>query len=562
MAASDRAARVPRPFPPGGARGSPTTMARGRLLAGLLLIGVALTSAAAAEPRQRRPRPDVATKEGGDGGGSTKAARYARVAATIDPWKIVTQPVFFYLKKRCTGLGLPASVCSGEFYNPQVALALGTVGLALLVTWLLKVCDSQGRRRDRASSPPTPPRLTIADVTTLLLVAALLLPKGGGGGAGGNKSGGHVYVAEKRAFVVDRSYVAEASGKGRESVRLVSYNILGDGPNLALSEKHGYCPRELRLWGDEGAAGGKGRCSRLVEEVAGYRPDLLCVQELSIRMMADLAPRLASKAIGLQQVVHVGNASTTNPAHEHTKNFPRGPIHKDFIGTAVFVNPDKVELVASKGLLMHEVLDRLEKTGAKPFSGNLRKRLKSLTDGMVLALVKPKGGDKLVLVVCCHLFWNPNWPHAKVAQSYLATVEARHFLEQRGLDPDAVGVVIAGDFNSMRHVQPSFFPAEQKALYAQKGGGLAAGYTMSGVYELYSKGRLVAEHPEHPDSFGRSIESVEAEAVSLGVNARRSATPPHPTDQANLTPLPPAHLPPSGCSQARRQGGEETRQGG
>ena len=155
-------------------------------------------------------------------------------------------------------------------------------------------------------------------MATLLLVAALLLPKGGGGGAGGNKSGGHVYVAEKRAFVVDRSYVAEAAGEGRDSVRLVSYNILGDGPNLALSEKHGYCPRELRLWGDEGAAGGKGRCSRLVEEVAGYRPDLLCVQELSIRMMADLAPRLASKAIGLQQVVHVGNASTTNPALEHT----------------------------------------------------------------------------------------------------------------------------------------------------------------------------------------------------------------------------------------------------
>jgi len=196
-----------------------------------------------------------------------------------------------------------------------------------------------------------PPPLTTIGVITLFFVAALLLPKGGGGtggngsGIGGASSGaapkaGHVYVAEKRAFVVDKS-AAEAVAEGRDSVRLVSYNILGDGAKLALSEKHGYCPRELRVWGDEGAAGGKGRCTRLVEEIAGYQPDLLCVQELSIRMMADLSPRLATKAIGLQQVVHVGNASTTNPEHEHTKQFPRGPIHKDFIGTAIFVNPDK-----------------------------------------------------------------------------------------------------------------------------------------------------------------------------------------------------------------------------
>lgn len=180
-------------------------------------------------------------------------------------------------------------------------------------------------------------------MATLFLVAALLLPKGGGG-TGGNGSPRSrrrpLRGAEKRAFVVDKS-AAEAVAEGRDSLRLVSYNILGDGAKLALSEKHGYCPRELRVWGDEGAAGGKGRCTRLVEEIAGYQPDLLCVQELSIRMMADLSPRLATKAIGLQQVVHVGNASTTNPEHEHTKQFPRGPIHKDFIGTAIFVNPDK-----------------------------------------------------------------------------------------------------------------------------------------------------------------------------------------------------------------------------
>ena len=134
-----------------------------------------------------------------------------------------------------------------------------------------------------------------------------------------------------------------------------------------------------------------------------------------------------------------------------------------------------------------------------------------------------------------------------MAQSYLATVEARHFLEQRGLDPDAVGVLIAGDFNSMRHVQPSFFPPAQKELYAQQGGGLAAGYSMSGVYELYSKGKLAAEHPEHPDSFGRSIDYVEAEAVSLGVDAARQAfQPPTAQPPKPQTPNPVrAHTPPS-----------------
>ena len=55
--------------------------------------------------------------------------------------------------------------------------------------------------------------------------------------------------------------------------RLVTWNILADGPGLALSNKHDYCPLDLREW--------PGRVQRIITTLRSFNADLVCLQECS-----------------------------------------------------------------------------------------------------------------------------------------------------------------------------------------------------------------------------------------------------------------------------------------
>ena len=58
-------------------------------------------------------------------------------------------------------------------------------------------------------------------------------------------------------------------------IRVVTYNILGDGPKLALGAKHDYCDLAvaLRQW--------EHRRGRLLDEVDAYAADVYCFQPLN-----------------------------------------------------------------------------------------------------------------------------------------------------------------------------------------------------------------------------------------------------------------------------------------
>ena len=85
-----------------------------------------------------------------------------------------------------------------------------------------------------------------------------------------------------------RAFQRAAQAVSRESapkLTVITYNILGDGEKLALSKKHDYCARELRLWAS--------RCPRLVAEISGYGAGVVGLQECSARMFRDLTAGLS-----------------------------------------------------------------------------------------------------------------------------------------------------------------------------------------------------------------------------------------------------------------------------
>ena len=177
---------------------------------------------------------------------------------------VVPPPSSAFAEARCTDtLRLSPAICNGTAYstwsetNPQTALSLTTTAIALVVLLLVRACGSRSRTSGVAA-------------TAVAATAVAMAPRGPSS----------AQISRTRAFVTSPQASRPGHAAASSPVRLVSYNLLGDGENLALSPKHDYCPRDLRVWLDEGAAGGKGRCTRLVEEISGYAPDVLCVQEV------------------------------------------------------------------------------------------------------------------------------------------------------------------------------------------------------------------------------------------------------------------------------------------
>ncbi len=82
-------------------------------------------------------------------------------------------------------------------------------------------------------------------------------------------------------------------------LRIVSWNILGDGAKLALSTKHDYCPLHLRVWAkdipitsslDVGTTepSFRNRCERTAETLLSLGADIYCLQECLPNMWDDL----------------------------------------------------------------------------------------------------------------------------------------------------------------------------------------------------------------------------------------------------------------------------------
>ena len=64
-------------------------------------------------------------------------------------------------------------------------------------------------------------------------------------------------------------------------------------------------------------------------------------------------------------------------------------------------------------------------------SGRLRKKLKTQSDAVLLLLLEHRPTQRRVLVANCHLYWDPHFPHVKVAQAELRSLPASRRVYQK-----------------------------------------------------------------------------------------------------------------------------------
>lgn len=286
--------------------------------------------------------------------------------------------------------------------------------------------------------------------------------------------------------------------------RIITWNILADGPGLALSSKHDYCPLELREW--------PGRVQRILSTLRSYEADLVCLQECSAAAFAqDLQPGLGE---GLEpNVLSPGAlsgqllASRDSPppgcaagltGFHYSALLPteeqREQARAASTGLATFVRTAAWEPLAAKAVLFSSLVEDGRHTG------RLRDKLRSQSDAALLVLVRCRSSGQALLLVNTHLFWDPHWPHVKACQAELACKAAAGFLAELAAPP---ALAICGDFNSVPHLQPAFLPEGQRARLPADAERPAA-WAASAAYALLSTGETPPHHPEHPDSFGRA----------------------------------------------------------
>jgi len=253
-------------------------------------------------------------------------------------------------------------------------------------------------------------------------------------------------------------------------LKVLSYNILADGPTLALSAKHDYCPLELRVW-----QGAGGRCERILKYLEEMNADVMCLQECTPTLFEEMNEYLKKSDVGPWVGVQA--------VHE----MPEGMLSRKEVGVATFVRHD----LQIKNIYARPFREGLQD---RRHVGKTRKRLRSLEDsGLILRLASEE--DKEFVVGNCHIYWNPEFPNAKACQ---VEIMLRWMRKNAGGDP----AVLCGDFNSTRHVQLAYCGDS-----AQKIDPMPDAWKNSAVRNLMTDGRVDPDHPEHPDTFGREKKS-------------------------------------------------------
>jgi len=143
-----------------------------------------------------------------------------------------------------------------------------------------------------------------------------------------------------------------------DAIKIVSYNVLG--PKQALTDKHAYSNFKWRKW--------PYRKERIFEELRGYDPDIICLQEVTPdTFLNDFAPFM--KEIGLEKGIYT-------PKRLPDGEKSRGPFRRPSkgrrlppelfgsgthmcLGTATFIKSSKFNLLGSERVLLRSKLPML-----------------------------------------------------------------------------------------------------------------------------------------------------------------------------------------------------------
>ncbi|NXC45036.1 PDE12 phosphodiesterase, partial [Penelope pileata] len=222
----------------------------------------------------------------------------------------------------------------------------------------------------------------------------------------------------------DSRHLLTARPCGRGSVRAVSYNILADTyaqTEFSRTVLFPYCaPYALEI---------DYRQSLLKKELAGYRADLICLQEVDKAVFTDsLVPAL--DAFGLEGLFRMKEKQ-----HE---------------GLATFYRRDKFTLLSRHDIALGEALR------SDPLHAELRQRLEpypAVRDRVlqrssvlqVLLLQSAVDPSRKICVANTHLYWHPKGGNIRLIQIAVALSHIRHVAWDSYPN---IPVIFCGDFNS------------------------------------------------------------------------------------------------------------------
>ncbi|CAL8337493.1 unnamed protein product [Lota lota] len=218
------------------------------------------------------------------------------------------------------------------------------------------------------------------------------------------------------------AYTGRVAGPG--GLRVLSYNILADvyaQTEMSRTVLYPYCPPyALQL---------DYRFNLLLKELAGYRADLLCLQEVDTGVFSDsLAPAL--DAYGLDGIFRVKERQ-----HE---------------GLATFYRRSRLRLLSRHDIMLSEALtsdplhsDMLERVFANPV---FKDKILHLSTTLQVSVFEDLNDPSNKLCVGnTHLYWHPKGGNVRLVQMGVAMQHLSHVIKQ---EAPGAAFIFCGDFNS------------------------------------------------------------------------------------------------------------------
>mmetsp|Transcript_12787 Transcript_12787/g.14903 ORF Transcript_12787/g.14903 Transcript_12787/m.14903 type:complete len:305 (+) Transcript_12787:432-1346(+) len=221
----------------------------------------------------------------------------------------------------------------------------------------------------------------------------------------------------------------------------------------------------------------------MLKELLSYKPDIICLQEVSSRVFSeDLKPFLSSKGF--------------NGFYTQGLNTRHG------IAQATFVRIEGIEVLQYE----HK---HLKNHFLSPTKGSqeFRNKISQVSQSVQLLRFSVRGSNAECILANVHLFYDPSFSDVKVYQALIVCQLTEQFAN------GCKNILMAGDFNSLPSCDYDGVPLAQ----ANRGWGDPRD-EQSGVYRIISKGSLERHHPHHPDSFKnrQPLPNVSSHATSFG----------------------------------------------
>ncbi|CAG8585120.1 1200_t:CDS:2 [Acaulospora morrowiae] len=296
---------------------------------------------------------------------------------------------------------------------------------------------------------------------------------------------------------MERSWITlenEPASGDRDTFTLLCYNILCE--KYATTQLYGYTPSWALSWDY--------RKDRIMKEVLSYNADILCLQEVNTSQYEDYFKEAYAKLGDYESVYWPKSRAKTMSDLER----------KSVDGCATFFKATKYQLIDKQLIEFNQVA--LQRSDIKK-TEDMFNRVITKDNIAVVTLLENKENFSRIIVVNCHIHWDPSYADVKLVQVAMLMDELDKLaqkwctLPNKSLynysEPQKISTIICGDFNSTPD---------------------------SGVYEFLSRGTIGQDHNDFGDHIYGSYTS---EGLSHKLSLKSS--------YSNIEELPFTHFTPS-----------------